>query len=377
MTYRQTAIAVAGAAAAAGAALSARIRRAGRPGPLRPADAILVFGAAVWPSGPSLSLEVRVERAAQAYADGLAPVILCSGGWSGGASEASVMRRMLVERGVPAEAIIPDDEGTTTREALRSARRFGAGNWTRVVAVSSPYHMHRIRSEARRQGLDVILCPAPRPGPRTPRLLAFDLRQHVREVLAVPAYAAGALLERRRARAARALLAKPASRVRSLLGELDAIADTSEAITARIKEGAGGFSESDIALSPAAAALIWPARGPVTSRFGLRYRRLHPGIDIGSDHASPVRASATGRVLHAGRLGPLGNVAVVDHGEGLATVYAHLGGLVVEEAETVERGDTIGFVGATGKSFGPHLHFEVRVHGTPVDPLTYLDHNPR
>jgi uncharacterized SAM-binding protein YcdF (DUF218 family) len=368
-------LAAATAGLAAAGLTSRRIRRDGRGQPLEPADALLVFGATVWPTGPSLSLSVRVARAAQVYAGGWAPTVVCSGGRSNGASEAQVMRRLLVERGLPAEAIVPDDGGVTTREAIRSVRRFGGGRWRRVIAVSSPYHLHRIACEARRQRLDVVLCPASRPGPRTPRLLAFDVRQHLREVMAVPSYAASwqaeQALERGWGRIARSAAVHIAARGRSFLGEVDAIADASEAIARRIKESAGA-SEAHAALTPAAAALEWPLAGPVRSAFGLRHRRLHAGIDIAADYGSPVRAAAPGQIALAGWLGPFGNLLAVEHGGGLATVYAHLAGYVVEQGSTVERGELLGYVGTTGRSFGPHLHFEVRAHGTPVDPLAYL-----
>jgi murein DD-endopeptidase MepM/ murein hydrolase activator NlpD len=82
-------------------------------------------------------------------------------------------------------------------------------------------------------------------------------------------------------------------------------------------------------------------------------------------------------VVIAGWYGPYGNLVAVDHGGGLATVYAHLAGFVVSEGLQAERGSLLGYAGATGRSFGPHLHFEVRAHGTPVDPLAYLPRPPR
>jgi murein DD-endopeptidase MepM/ murein hydrolase activator NlpD len=85
-----------------------------------------------------------------------------------------------------------------------------------------------------------------------------------------------------------------------------------------------------------------------------------------------VCAAAGGKVIQAGFLGPFGNLVVVDHGGGLATVYAHLSGVIVREGDTVKVAQQLGYVGDTGRSFGPHLHFEVRVHGSPVDPLVYL-----
>lgn len=365
----------AGAAIVAGAAtVSACVRRAGRTRALEPADAILVFGASVEPTGPSLSLRVRVARAAAVYHEGWAPTILCSGGWSGGRSEAGVMRELLVAGGVPADAVIPDDGGLTTREAIRSARRFGGGRWRRVIAVSSPYHVHRIGAEARRQGLAVILCPAPRPDPRTLQLAAFDLRQHVRELVAVPRYAAGWYVSG-------ALKSVPGlyataidvrSRVRSLFGEADAVAAASDEIAALIKEGVVGFSDTEAIVAPGATDLVSPVRGSLESTFGIRCRRLHTGVDIAAPYGTPVDAPAAGRVLAFESFGPYGDTVVLDHGGGLASVFAHLAGAIVGAEQRIERGERLGYVGATGKSFGPHLHFELRLHGAPIDPLVYL-----
>lgn len=373
---RLLAAGVAGAVAAAVARVSMRLCRDGRLDPLQSADAILVFGAGVWPTGPSLSLRVRVAHAAELYAEGWASTILCSGGRSNGASEASVMRALLLERGIPASAVIPDDGGTSTRAAIRSARCFGAGRWRRIIAVSSPYHMHRIRCEAERQGLEVILSPAFRPGPRTLRLFAYDVRQHVRELVAVASYACSARLataiERAWGRIIHAAVVHLIARTRSFAGGADAVADASDTLAELIKGGVAGFSDTGAVLTPAAVRLPWPVRGAVLSRFGLRHRRLHTGVDIRAGYGSPICAAAGGHVLFAGWLGPYGTVTVIDHGGGLATVYAHQAGLLVQEGAAVTSGQMIGFVGATGKSSGAHLHFEVRVHGTPVDPLVYL-----
>lgn len=122
---------------------------------------------------------------------------------------------------------------------------------------------------------------------------------------------------------------------------------------------------------PPYRSLLWPADGPVTSGFGPRWGRMHRGIDIGASLGAPIRAVNPGTVIFAGEMGGYGNVVLVDHG-GYVTVYAHQSRLGTSEGARVSRGQTIGYVGNTGHSTGPHLHFEVRVAGTAVDPRPYL-----
>jgi virulence factor Mce-like protein len=117
----------------------------------------------------------------------------------------------------------------------------------------------------------------------------------------------------------------------------------------------------------------WPINGAVTSRFGPRWGRMHEGIDIDGDHGDPIGASATGRVVRAGEYSGYGNAVVIDHGDGVATLYGHLSSIGVDIGDPVIQGQFIGRVGCTGHCFGDHLHFEIIVNGIPVDPLPYLD----
>ena len=127
-----------------------------------------------------------------------------------------------------------------------------------------------------------------------------------------------------------------------------------------------------------AVPTVPPVRGWVTSDFGVRrsplsgHRQLHEGIDIASAYGSPVAASGDGVVTFAGRGGGLGKKIVVDHGYGLATVYGHNSEIVVREGDRVTRGQLIARVGSTGRSTGPHLHYEVHINGVPVDPRRFL-----
>ena len=125
-----------------------------------------------------------------------------------------------------------------------------------------------------------------------------------------------------------------------------------------------------------------PARGTFESGFGMRWGVLHPGIDIAKDVGTPVVASAPGVVVRREWHPAYGNAVRIDHGSGLMTLYAHLSVVSVVEGQPVKRGQLVGEMGATGNATGPHLHFEVRVHGIPTDPMPYLErgeseHPPR
>jgi len=119
------------------------------------------------------------------------------------------------------------------------------------------------------------------------------------------------------------------------------------------------------------AGLIWPVRGPINSPFGMRWGRMHQGIDIGAGTGTPIHAAKAGTVTFAGTMSGYGNVVIITHSGGLSTLYAHQSRIAVSGGP-VSQGQVIGYVGSTGHSTGPHLHFETRIDGTPQDPLRYL-----
>jgi murein DD-endopeptidase MepM/ murein hydrolase activator NlpD len=121
--------------------------------------------------------------------------------------------------------------------------------------------------------------------------------------------------------------------------------------------------------------LIWPVNGPVVSGFGMRWGRMHEGIDIAVPAGTPIRAAASGSVVllqSESSSGGYGNFTCLDHGGALQTCYAHQSSFAVGSGQSVSQGDVIGYVGCTGHCYGDHLHFEVRVSGAPTDPLGYL-----
>lgn len=140
---------------------------------------------------------------------------------------------------------------------------------------------------------------------------------------------------------------------------------------ARRRSNPGGYR----ALPRWSGNLYRPANGPITSRFGyrfhpvLRYRRLHTGVDIGAGYGSPVYAAESGEVFHASWRGGYGKCIILLHGGEMSTLYGHLSQINVRPGQFVRRGQRIGAVGSTGMSTGPHLHFEVRRNGRPVNPL--------
>jgi murein DD-endopeptidase MepM/ murein hydrolase activator NlpD len=173
----------------------------------------------------------------------------------------------------------------------------------------------------------------------------------------------------------RVSLSKVAASEREAVGEAQALERTSAALASQIQAAqASPVSSYSASTSshPSSSGFIWPVSGPVVSGFGMRWGRMHTGVDIAVGYGTPIHAAAAGRVIYAGWMDGYGNLVFVDHGNGLSTGYAHQSSIAVSNGQTVSQGQLIGYVGCTGHCFGPHLHFEVRVNGSPVDPLGYL-----
>jgi murein DD-endopeptidase MepM/ murein hydrolase activator NlpD len=149
------------------------------------------------------------------------------------------------------------------------------------------------------------------------------------------------------------------------LGEL-------ERESARVTTRLQGLSGSAGAIRRGSGGLIWPVNGSVSSPFGQRWGRLHAGIDIPAPVGTPIRAADGGRVVIAGMQGGYGNYTCIQHGGAMSTCYGHQSSIGVSVGQTVRQGQVIGAVGNTGNSTGPHLHFEIRINGSPVNPLGYL-----
>ena len=125
----------------------------------------------------------------------------------------------------------------------------------------------------------------------------------------------------------------------------------------------------------AAVPSLWPASGELSSPYGLRWggSDFHPGVDIANDYGTPIVAAASGTVTAAGwNSGGYGNMVDIDHGNGIWTRYGHAEAVVVTVGETVQKGQLIAYMGSTGFSTGPHVHYEVHANGELVNPILYL-----
>jgi murein DD-endopeptidase MepM/ murein hydrolase activator NlpD len=165
------------------------------------------------------------------------------------------------------------------------------------------------------------------------------------------------------------------SQVQDEINESNALASASAELAAKLRAGeaqVSGAASGSSGAAPSGSGFIWPVSAPITSPFGMRWGTLHPGIDLGAAYGTPIHAAGSGTVVWCGWMSGYGNLVMIDHHNGLATAYGHQSQIAVGCNQEVSQGQVIGYVGSTGYSTGPHLHFEVRLNGTPVDPLGYL-----
>ena len=158
-----------------------------------------------------------------------------------------------------------------------------------------------------------------------------------------------------------------------LEGDLAALVRENARIQAQLAAAQNGSAPvSSGPIRPGSGGLIWPVNGPIVSPFGMRWGRLHAGVDIAVPSGTPVHAAKSGRVLIAGWVSGYGNYTCIGHGGGLSTCYGHQSSIGVSVGQSVSQGQVIGSSGCTGHCFGPHVHFETRINGVPVDPMGYL-----
>lgn len=167
------------------------------------------------------------------------------------------------------------------------------------------------------------------------------------------------------------------AQISAMLKERQAARAAAAAAAAAAAQSSGGQGASDNWVQ-GTGQLGWPVSGEITSPYGYRVHPIwgttiyHSGIDIGVDEGTPVHAADGGVVVWSGWMGGYGYAVVIDHGNGLSTLYGHNSELAVDEGQSVAKGQVISYAGSTGNSTGPHVHFEVRVNGDPVDPMGYL-----
>lgn len=172
-----------------------------------------------------------------------------------------------------------------------------------------------------------------------------------------------------------AALGRVGDHVDRLEGDVEEVEKKIQAELAAVAQAQSGVPALPAgAVQQAGSGFIWPVNGTLTSPFGYRWGSLHAGIDIAAPGGTPIRAAKAGTIVFAqseAESGGYGNYTCIDHGGGVSTCYAHQSSFAITSG-TVEQGDVIGYVGNTGHSFGDHLHFEVRINGSPVDPMGYL-----
>ncbi|HEY4408347.1 MAG TPA: peptidoglycan DD-metalloendopeptidase family protein [Acidimicrobiia bacterium] len=165
-------------------------------------------------------------------------------------------------------------------------------------------------------------------------------------------------------------LAAEQSQLEDLIAQRQAALEAARRARAAVGNGLSRLPSTGDGVSP--SGFVWPLQGVLTSGFGPRWGRMHTGIDIAAPAGTPIHAAKAGEVIYAGWLNGYGNTVIVDHGDGIATLYGHQSRLGSAEGQQLNQGDVLGFVGSTGHSTGNHCHFEIRINTKPVNPRPYL-----
>ncbi|MDR7417261.1 MAG: peptidoglycan DD-metalloendopeptidase family protein, partial [Armatimonadota bacterium] len=284
--------------------------------------------------------------------------------------------RRTQERLIAAEVRLRQSRARLARR-LRDIYRAGRAGYVDVLlgARTFPEFLNRFRFLSRIVRADTALLDRTRREYGAWRELRAELGARRREMEALAqALAARDRALREHERDKRMLLDR-ISRERALYERaVEELEEDSRRLEALIRRLQGSAAPTRISLR-IRAGLVWPARGPVVSGFGVRLhplfriRRMHTGVDIAAPWGSPVRAASPGTVIYTGWFGGYGKIVLVDHGGGVSTLYGHLSAILVSPGQRVPAGALLGRVGSTGYTTGPHLHFEVRFRGRPVDPL--------
>ncbi|CAA9243485.1 MAG: Phage lysin, 1,4-beta-N-acetylmuramidase or lysozyme [uncultured Acidimicrobiales bacterium] len=324
-------------------------------------------------------------RAAEATDEELADAVDALGG----AERAALGKAQQATRALQrAEADVAEAESTLSRQrravAERAVRAYAEQGQVQVLTG-----VGRPEDAARRLALAKVVQGRLVDAVDSSRAAVDDLSRRRRQQAAAARQAARSLRQvvdaRSRTTKAQADLDR---RIDGLRKEVDALeaeeGELSQLLAARASRAAvpppdppsGPIRPGGAAAPPSggvsASGFMWPVNGRLTSPFGPRWGRMHQGQDIAAPTGTPIKAAKAGRVIKAGGAGGYGNLTLLDHGGGIVTAYGHQSRFAAGEGASVQTGQLIGYVGSTGHSTGPHLHFEVRVNGTQRNPRPYL-----
>jgi len=375
------------------AARQKQVQVAARLNELQASDAELESAVGVL-SGQVKAQEASAEAAGQAVRAAVAAVTEAEGRLAATRKRLGDLRQAVVGRAVSAY-MRPQEEGITE---VMQAKDLGEASRRRTLLNQVNNTDRNVMDQLRSVGQDLALQQAQM---EKARKLAEDRRRAEQTKL-------GDLVRARQEQ--QRLAAALDERIRNFQSEADTVAQQEAGLSTLIRTKEAEVAAQAVAAQAAAAqaaaaqaaaaqaqaglpsragpragapdpgadgrvsgsGLAWPLRGPVTSPFGYRWGRLHAGIDIGAGMGTPIRAAKGGTVVFAGVMSGYGNVVIIEHGGGLSTLYAHQSRLGTNDGASVAQGQVIGFVGSTGHSTGPHLHFETRVGGSPQNPMRFL-----